>query len=261
MAPGGCGQPAVLVISGYDKANAAAATSLLVERFAPVLVINFGIAGAFPGSRLAPGGVALATADSYADTGASSPQGWRPAEEFGLPLAEVHGRRFWNTFPLDAALVQGAAAALRRAGWEEEEADGAVDDATADAADGFTPRAPVAGAPGLSDGDAAPGRGAGRGRRLKRGPCVTLSQVTGTADEALALETRWGAVAESMEGAACAHMCALYGIPFLEVRGISNLVGDRDRSRWDVRGAAAEAADAVRAVLCGNNTGLRRGRE
>ncbi|NLT35712.1 MAG: futalosine hydrolase [Gaiellales bacterium] len=221
-------QPVVVVISGYDRANGAAATALLVERFAPVLVINFGIAGAFPGSGLALCDLVLATADSYADTGTSSPQGWLPTEEFGLPLAEVGGKQFWNTFPLSAPLVRGAAAVLRRSGWQEEGAGRAV-----------------------------------RGRRLRRGPFVTLSQVTGTAEEALTLEARWGALAESMEGAACAHMCALYGIPCLEVRGISNLVGDRDRDRgrWDVTGAAAEAADAVQAVLRGEILELLRGRE
>lgn len=260
-APGGCGQRVVVVISGYDKANAAAATTLLIERFSPVLVINFGIAGAFPGSGLAPGDLVLATADSYGDTGASSPEGWRPAEEFGLPLAEAGGKRFWNTFPLGAALVRGAAAALRRAGWEDAEADRAIDDGPVEATEGSTAGAPVAGDAAFPRGDAAAPRGAARGRRLKRGPCVTLSQVTGTAEEARALEARWGALAESMEGAACAHICALYGIPFLEVRGISNLVGDRDRRRWDVTGAAAEAVDAVSTVLCAQIPGLLGGRE
>jgi futalosine hydrolase len=49
-----------------------------------------------------------------------------------------------------------------------------------------------------------------------------------------------------MEGAVGAQLCLLYGVPFLEVRAISNLVGDRDRTLWDLRGAAARAAEAVR---------------
>jgi futalosine hydrolase len=47
-----------------------------------------------------------------------------------------------------------------------------------------------------------------------------------------------------MEGAAAAHVCALHDIPFLEVRGISNLVEDRDRSKWRIT-EAAEAAQTV----------------
>ena len=54
-----------------------------------------------------------------------------------------------------------------------------------------------------------------------------------------------------MEGAAAAHICALYGTPFLEVRGISNLVGDRDRAAWEVRRAVAAASWAARAIVDG----------
>ncbi len=64
---------------------------------------------------------------------------------------------------------------------------------------------------------------------------MTSSLVTGLASEARELAERWEAMAESMEGAAAAHICALYGMPFLEVRGISNLVGDRDRAAWEVQ--------------------------
>jgi futalosine hydrolase len=47
-----------------------------------------------------------------------------------------------------------------------------------------------------------------------------------------------------MEGAAAAHVCALHDIPFLEVRGVSNLVEDRNRGAWQVAGAA-DAAQAA----------------
>ena len=48
-----------------------------------------------------------------------------------------------------------------------------------------------------------------------------------------------------MEGAAIAHVAALYGIPMGEVRGISNRVGIRDRSAWRVKEAAAAAQEAL----------------
>ncbi len=80
------------------------------------------------------------------------------------------------------------------------------------------------------------------------GPCVTASRVTGLLAEGEEVARRWGAVAESMEGAAAAHICALYGVPFLEVRGISNLVVDRDRASWEMDRAVAVAARAALAV-------------
>jgi futalosine hydrolase len=48
-----------------------------------------------------------------------------------------------------------------------------------------------------------------------------------------------------MEGAAIAHVAALAGIPVGEIRGISNLVGNRDRGAWKVKQAAAAAQEAL----------------
>jgi len=79
----------------------------------------------------------------------------------------------------------------------------------------------------------------------RTGTFVTVSQVTGVRALGDALHARFGALCESMEGAAAAHVCALHDVPFLEVRGISNLVEDRDRAKWRVK----EAADAAQAVV------------
>jgi futalosine hydrolase len=91
----------------------------------------------------------------------------------------------------------------------------------------------------------------GRPPVIASGPCVTLSQVTGTAGEAALLQERWRALAESMEGAAAAHVCVLYRVPFLEVRSVSNQVGDRDRAGWDLQGASVQAARAAAVLVLG----------
>jgi futalosine hydrolase len=84
--------------------------------------------------------------------------------------------------------------------------------------------------------------------KVVAGPCATASRVTGVQADGEEVVRRLGAVAESMEGAAAAHICALYGVPFLEVRGVSNLVVDRDRTSWEVGRAIAVAARAALAV-------------
>jgi futalosine hydrolase len=81
------------------------------------------------------------------------------------------------------------------------------------------------------------------------GPFLTLSQVTGVRAVGDALYQRTGALCESMEGAAAAHTCALYRVPFLEIRGISNLVEDRDRERWQIGPAVAVAQQGVRRLV------------
>jgi futalosine hydrolase len=50
---------------------------------------------------------------------------------------------------------------------------------------------------------------------------------------------------EAMEGFGVLRAAALAGVPAVEVRAISNEVGEGDRSRWDVPGAVA----ALHAVL------------
>jgi len=85
----------------------------------------------------------------------------------------------------------------------------------------------------------------------RTGQFVTLSQVTGVRTLGDALHARFGALCESMEGAAAAHVCALHDVPFLEVRGVSNLVEDRDRSTWQMT-RAAEAAQRVAQRLIEN---------
>ncbi|HEU5318092.1 MAG TPA: futalosine hydrolase [Chloroflexota bacterium] len=79
----------------------------------------------------------------------------------------------------------------------------------------------------------------------RSGRFLTLAQVTGVRRAGDALYDRFGALCESMEGAAAAHVCALHDVPFLEVRGVSNLVENRDRSRWRI----AEAAEAAQRVV------------
>lgn len=198
----------VVLVSGYDKVNAAHSLTCLLEAVCPRLVVQAGVAGAFVSSGLQVGDLAVAASDTYADLGVISPEGWQSAEVFAEPLAVVDGLARHNTFPLDPGLVEAAARVFRAGPWSGE-----------------TPH-------------------------VMTGPFLTASQVTGTSAGAALLEARWGGIVESMEGAAAAHVCALYGVPFLEVRGVSNLVVDRDRGSWKVEEAAGLAAEAT-LMVCG----------
>jgi len=74
---------------------------------------------------------------------------------------------------------------------------------------------------------------------------VTMTSCTGTDKEARVIEARTRGAVESMEGAAVAHVAHLHGVPVGEVRGISNIVTDRDTSRWRLADAALAAQEAV----------------
>lgn len=81
------------------------------------------------------------------------------------------------------------------------------------------------------------------------GPFVTLSTCTGTSARARELEERYHGLCENMEGAAAAQVAELHGAPWLEVRGISNIVEDRDLKKWDIPRAARAAQEAVLRIL------------
>jgi len=83
----------------------------------------------------------------------------------------------------------------------------------------------------------------------RRARFVTVNTCTGRLDVARSLAARTGGAVESMEGAAIAHVAHLHGVPAGEVRGISNLAGDRDRRAWRLREAAAAAQEALLAWL------------
>ncbi|MBB6099793.1 futalosine hydrolase [Deinobacterium chartae] len=80
---------------------------------------------------------------------------------------------------------------------------------------------------------------------LPCGPFLTLETVTGSLEAARELEARYpGALIEGMEGAGVAHAALRAGVPALELRGVSNPVGPRDRTSWRI-GPALEAARAA----------------
>jgi futalosine hydrolase len=85
--------------------------------------------------------------------------------------------------------------------------------------------------------------------RIHAGTFITLSACTGTTLRAKELERRYHGLCENMEGAAAAQVAELHGIPWLEIRGISNIVEDRDLKKWDIPAAAAAAQVAVQKVL------------
>ncbi|QWV94036.1 futalosine hydrolase [Geomonas oryzisoli] len=183
----------LFVQTGIGKVNAAIAATLLCERYAPDLVVNTGCGGAFVGSGLAVGDLAVADSECLADEGVQTPAGWRGLDLIGIPVYEGRGERLFNRIPLDRDVARGA-----------------LDLATAG------------------------------GFKALMGPFLTVSTCSGTASQGEELLRRFPGVCENMEGAAVAQVAFSHGVPCLEIRGISNMVEDRDLSRWDLKGAVSE---------------------
>ncbi len=77
------------------------------------------------------------------------------------------------------------------------------------------------------------------------GPAVTVAGVSGDPDRAAILCRKYRARSESMEGFAVALAAAAAGLPFLELRAISNRVGCRPPEAWDLPGALAALGRAM----------------
>jgi futalosine hydrolase len=196
------GQAAALLHCGIGKTNAAAAVSALLTTCQPTAVLVVGCGGAYPGSGLAIGDLALASEEIFGDEGVMTPAGFQDMETVGFPVVQRGNIRLFNRFPTDPRLLESACSIL-----EQNESRTAV------------------------------------------GPFVTVSTCSGTLAAGVELARRTRGICENMEGAAVAQICALHGIPFLEVRGISNLVEDRNPAGWNLQRGAEAAQHAVKDLL------------
>ena len=83
----------------------------------------------------------------------------------------------------------------------------------------------------------------------KKGPFVTVNSCSGTLSRGSFLRDEFGAICENMEGAAIAHVCRIHNVPMTEVRCVSNLVEDRDKTKWQISKAIAEGSDVIAKIL------------
>jgi futalosine hydrolase len=177
----------ILAETGMGKVNAALTATALVCACDPDLLVNTGCAGAYVGSGLSVGDLALACTEIYGDEGVQTLSGWQSLDCIGIPLVEIAGKCYFNEIPLAFSPLEKA---LRFAGM--------------------------------------------LGTGIMKGRFVTVSTCSGTSVRGAELAGRYDAICENMEGAAIAHVALCYGLECLEIRGVSNMVENRDLSRWDI---------------------------
>jgi futalosine hydrolase len=216
----------VCTISGIGKTNAAYATTILIERFSPCIIVNFGIGGAYPSSGLKIGDIAIAEKEIYGDEGVWLEDGLHTAEVIGIPFLTKGRKRYSNELQLDKGLIKKTMGII-------------------------PPHPPIIPLhPPLAKGDKGGFLKGGWGDfQVKSGSFITVSTCTGTLKRARELEKRFNAICENMEGAAVAHVCIMYGIPMVEIRGISNIVENRDTERWRLELATKNCQQVVIELL------------
>lgn len=86
---------------------------------------------------------------------------------------------------------------------------------------------------------------------LHCGTFLTVNCVSGTRSRGDYLQKKYQALAENMEGAAVARTCKGFGIDMLELRCISNMVVDRDPTKWRLKEACEIAGEKVAHLIEG----------
>jgi futalosine hydrolase len=74
---------------------------------------------------------------------------------------------------------------------------------------------------------------------------ISISEITTRPDRIEALKAKYRPVVESMEGAALHYCCLRTSTPFIQIRAISNFVGERDKSKWNFKDALHNIADVL----------------
>jgi futalosine hydrolase len=100
---------------------------------------------------------------------------------------------------------------------------------------------------GLADKDEAPFRngwlindnGILETSHLKTVSAVTVNKITESAAQNELLYKKYNAAIESMEGAALHYVCLQQQVPFIQLRSISNYIGERDKTKWKMKDAIA----------------------
>jgi len=78
---------------------------------------------------------------------------------------------------------------------------------------------------------------------------ATINQITTSKAHLHMLQTKYGAQIESMEGASLHYVCKLFNIPFLQLRAISNYVGERDKKEWKIKAAITNLNETLLHLL------------
>ncbi len=74
---------------------------------------------------------------------------------------------------------------------------------------------------------------------------VTVNTVSDNEDQRLQLISKFDPQVETMEGAALHYTCLQEAVPFLQLRTISNYVGERDKARWKMEEAISNLNEAL----------------
>jgi futalosine hydrolase len=94
------GADLIMLNTGIGKVNAAHSATCIIENIKVKKIINMGVGGAYPGSGLRAGDIAVAAKEFYGDEGVADSNGWSSLRKIGIPLVCRGSKNFFNEFPV-----------------------------------------------------------------------------------------------------------------------------------------------------------------
>ena len=174
-------------------------------------VCNFGLAGSYDPDAAPPGSIVLAEREYWPEYGV-----WPEADE------KVNGN-IMDTAP-------GLPAQLHFA-------------------QGLLPSGPIFSRLELDPDNTLGNMGLNCHTVQRRGTSVTMAAVSGTRRRAGRMAALSGGLTENMEGFALALGARAAGLPFVEIRAVSNVAGRRPPDTWDMPGASQALAEAASSLF------------
>lgn len=80
-------------------------------------------------------------------------------------------------------------------------------------------------------------------------PAITVNEISTNQQRIKQLQAKYNPIIESMEGAALHYVCTDLKVPFLQLRSISNYIGERDKSKWQMKEAIANLNETLIILL------------
>lgn len=84
---------------------------------------------------------------------------------------------------------------------------------------------------------------------LEEVPAITVNEISTNEQRILQLQTKYKPSIESMEGAALHYVCSSFQVPFIQLRSISNYIGERDKTKWQMQQAITNLNDTLIEIL------------
>lgn len=84
---------------------------------------------------------------------------------------------------------------------------------------------------------------------FKQIKAATVNTVTNNKNIIQTFQQKWNADIESMEGAALHYVCYHQQVNYLQLRSISNVVGVRDKTKWEIKKAIENLNKALQSII------------